>query len=155
MDVPLVIHRAGATFGCELTQCHQAAPAELRSDSGSVRLLRSDDRQAVLESRIGTAGPGVGATSQPPVDATRLDLAASQFIDDMEDKAEVPDRWGGRVEGLAVGRSANASSRPASRSAARSHAYLRGAAHQTAAMTPCIQLWQSERHVQGSKHMKD
>jgi hypothetical protein len=23
----------------------------------------------------------------------RLDLAASQFIDDMEDKAEVPDRW--------------------------------------------------------------
>lgn len=47
----------------------------------------------MLEQRIGTAGPGVGATSQPPVDATRLDLAASQFIDDMEDKAEVPDRW--------------------------------------------------------------
>lgn len=56
-------------------------------------MVCSDDRQAVLEQRIGTAGPGVGATSQPPVDATRLDLAASQFIDDMEDKAEVPDRW--------------------------------------------------------------
>jgi hypothetical protein len=51
----------------------------------------------VLEQRIGTAGPGVGATSQPPVDATRLDLSASQFIDDMEDKAEVPDRWASQI----------------------------------------------------------
>lgn len=52
----------------------------------------SEDRAAVIRARIGNGPPGVGAGSQPPVDATRLDVAASQFIEDMEDKTEVPDR---------------------------------------------------------------
>lgn len=33
-----------------------------------------------------------GSGGEEPADAVRLDAAASQFIDDMEDKAEVPDR---------------------------------------------------------------
>ncbi len=44
----------------------------------------------MLRSRI----PGFGSldAAAEPVDANRLDVAASQFIEDMEDKAEVPDR---------------------------------------------------------------
>ena len=40
------------------------------------------------------AAAAAGDSSAPPVDPQRLDTAASQFIEDMEDKAEVPDRSG-------------------------------------------------------------
>lgn len=83
-----------------LALMHQEVVAEVRARlPPEVQLLDqlvgmqdSEDRAAIIRARIGGGPPGVGAGSQPPVDATRLDVAASQFIEDMEDKTEVPDR---------------------------------------------------------------
>ena len=75
-----------------VTQVHGGGDAHIPK-SRSVRagwwvVCCSGERVEMLRGALGTGG---GAAA-PSVDARRLEAAAVQFIEDMEDKAEVPDR---------------------------------------------------------------